>query len=160
MQVTYYSVLSLVSVFVFYQDFKERQVSLWLLLVYSGLIVSDTIYDLGFDNFLQNAISSVIYFSLCFTGVFLYYFLKERSIPAVIDKKIGWADVIICLTIGVSLNISSLIVFFTISFVISAIIGLILQARDKTVPLAGFLVILYLIFICISAFFPIDLMFS
>jgi uncharacterized membrane protein len=123
------------------------------------VIITYTIYEKGIDLTIQNAIYSLVYFALCFTVIYLYYFVKERQLPKIMDSKFGWADVIICLSIGISFDFISLIVFFTGSFVISAIIGLVLQGKNKTVPLAGFLVILYLVFICISAYFPLDLVF-
>lgn len=159
MQVAFYSVLTLVSFIIFYQDLKERQVSLWLLLLYTGVIITYTIYEKGIDLTLQNTIYSLAYFALCFGGIFLYYFVKERQLPKIMDVKLGWGDVAVCLSIGISLDIINLVIFFTASFVISAIIGLVLQAKNMTVPLAGFLVILYLVFICISVYFPLDLVF-
>lgn len=159
MQVAFYSLLTLVSLLIFYQDLKDRLVSLWVLLLYGGIIISYTIYEKGIEITLQNTISSIVYFALCFGVICLYYFVKERQFPRIMDVKLGWADVIICLSIGVSLELVSLVVFFTVSFVISAIIGLVLHSRNKTVPLAGFLVIFYLVFICISAYFPLDLVF-
>lgn len=159
MQVAFYSLLTLVSLLIFYQDLKDRLVSLWVLLLYAGLIIAYTIYEKGIDIILQNAISTVAYFALCFGIIFLYYFIKERQFPKIMDVKLGWADVIICMSIGISLDVLLLVLFFTVSFVISAIIGIVLQSRNKTVPLAGFLVILYLVFICISAYFPLDLVF-
>lgn len=159
MQVAFNSLLILVSLLIFHQDLKDRLVSLWVLLLYAGIIISHTIYDKGIDITLQNAISTLAYFALCFGVIYVYYFIKERQFPKIMDVKLGWADVIVCLSIGISLDVLRLVLFFTASFVISAIIGLVMQSRNKTVPLAGFLVILYLAFICISAYFPLDLVF-
>jgi hypothetical protein len=122
------------------------------------VLITSTIWLSGVETLLQNLISASCYFLLCTLGVFTYYFLKEKQVPKIMDSKFGWADALVCFGIGISLNIVSLILFFTGAFVLSAIIGLLLQQKNKTVPLAGILVILYLIFICISAYFPLDLM--
>lgn len=73
------------------------------------------------------------------------------------DEKIGWADIWICLSIGISLNIVQLILFFTGAFIISALLGLLFLRKNKTVPLAGILVILYNFFFCILSIFHLDL---
>jgi hypothetical protein len=116
------------------------------------------VFEYGFNILALNFISSLAYFGLCGLGIFTYFFWKEKKIPKLIDSKLGLADIIICLTIGVSFSFISLILFFTVAFVLSAIAGLIFF-RNRTIPLAGILVILYLIFIWFSPYFDLDLMF-
>ncbi len=156
--IAYLSILFVTSLIISFQDFKSRLVSLWVLIGYAALIIGFTILSEGINTFLQNLIMASCYFLLCLLGVFTYYFLKERQIPRIMDVKLGWADVIVCLSIGISLNLISLILFFTVSFILSAIAGIVLQQKNKTVPLAGLLVIFYFVFICISIYFPLDLM--
>jgi hypothetical protein len=158
LEIAFYLILSVLSLIICYQDFKSRLVSAWLLIAYVLVLILGTMWFSGGEVLLQNAVSAFCYFLLCGLGVFTYYFLKERQIPKIMDSKFGWADALVCFGIGISLNIISLILFFTGAFIISAVIGLILQQKNKTVPLAGILVILHLIFICISAYFPLDLM--
>lgn len=157
-KIAFYFLLSALSFIICYQDFKSRLVSVWVLIAYIGLLIGDTIWYSGIEVFIQNLISASLYFLLLTLGVFTYYFVKERQIPKIMDAKFGWADALVCIGIGISLNLVSLILFFTSAFVISAVIGLVLQQKNKTVPLAGILVVLYLIFICISIYFPLDLM--
>lgn len=158
-KIAFYLILSVVSLFICYQDFKSRLVSAWVLMLYLLLLIVSTIWFSGIEVFLKNVLSSFCYFSLCALGVFTYYFLKERQVPRIIDNKFGWADVLVCIGIGFSLSIVDLIVFFTVSFIVSALIGIVFLKKNNTIPLAGILTILYLIFICISAYFPLDLMF-
>lgn len=157
--IAFYSILSLLSVIICYQDLRSRLVSAWLLILYIVVLVTGTVWFSGFQVLIQNIISASCYFLLCTLGVFTYYFLKEGQRPKIMDSKFGWADALVCIGIGISLDIIRLILFFTAAFIISAVIGLLLQQKNKTVPLAGILVILYLVFICISACFPLDLMF-
>lgn len=154
----FYPILILLSFLIAYHDFRYRLVSVWLLIAFSLSIAITVVFHSGFWMLFYNSIGALCYFLLCFLGVFLVYFIKERQLPKIMDEKIGWADVIVCFAIGMSLNIIDLILFFTGSFILAAIIGLVLQQKNKTVPLAGILVIFYLLFICILKFFPIDLM--
>lgn len=154
----YYPLLFSFSLLIAYYDFRYRLINVWLLVAFAVTILSATIFNSGLVILGQNTISTVCYFLLCFLGVYGVYFIKEKRAPKIIDEKIGWADIIVCLAIGMSLNIIDLILFFTSSFILAAIIGLAFQQRNKTVPLAGILVIFYFVFICILKFFPIDLM--
>lgn len=95
---------------------------------------------------LENGIGTLCYFGICFTVVFLYYFFKEKKVPKIVDAKIGKADLILLLAIGISLPLISLIVFFTVAFSLSAVLAVVILKDKRSVPLAGMLALFYFIF--------------
>lgn len=142
----FYPLLFFTTAFIAFQDFKERMVSLWLLALYFGNLAVFTYIEEGWLQVFENGIFSLAYFALCFSVLFCYYFFKERRLPQIIDSKIGKADLVIFLAIGLRLQPLQLILFFTLAFVLSLFITLLVIRDKKQVPLAGLLVIIYLIF--------------
>jgi hypothetical protein len=135
-----------------FQDFKERLISLWLIIVYSCNCILLTQQHEGWQGLLSNVLTTVLYFGFYFLAVILFYYLKERKLNAIIDEKIGKADVILLLAIGVTMNIVELIVFSTIAFSFAAVLSLLLFKKVKTIPLGGILVLLHSVFMCIVFF--------
>jgi hypothetical protein len=135
-----------------YQDFKAREISLWLLILYSLTCLASTWLLQGTWALLANAMSTLLYFGLIFAVILLYYFLKEKKFSNPIDSKIGLADVILFLVIGFTLQTVHLILFFSGVFLVSALLGLLwFNKKEQTVPLAGILclphALSYLIFL-------------
>ena len=63
------------------------------------------------------------------------------------DSKIGLADVILFLAIGLTLDTVQLVLFFSGAFLISALLGLLwFNKKAQTVPLAGVLCVLYCLY--------------
>lgn len=156
-KIVFFILLFSVSLAICIQDFKSRLVSAWLIAVFFITNVAYTVYSADWRQLFYNFIGSLLYFSLMFFVIYSYYLFKEKKWPKIMDEKIGWADIWICLAIGVSLNIVQLILFFTGAFIISALLGLLFLRQNKTVPLAGILVILYNFFFCILSIFHLDL---
>jgi hypothetical protein len=129
-----------------FQDFKARLLSVWVVLFYSLCCVALVLYFQSSSALLSNLISALLYFGFILFVLFLFYFLKEGKFVNIIDTKIGTGDLIVFLAIGVTLDLLNLILFFTVSFMISAVIGLFLAKRDRTVPLAGILTCCHFIF--------------
>lgn len=144
------SLLFLGSVIISYQDFKSRLISLWAIIFYAACCIAFILKFQNIYNLLSNSISTLLYFAFVFLILFLYYFIKEKKFINIIDSKIGLGDIFIFIAIGLTLDIINLIVFFTASFFIAAIVGLFMTKQNKTVPLAGILVWCHF---CFTAFF-------
>jgi len=141
----YFFFLSLTAIIAF-EDFKSREISLWAIILYFIILIGNFLREKNWQILIQNIGFTLVYFGFCFLVLYLYFFIKEKKLTSIIDTKLGLADIFIFLAIGFTLDIVSLILFFTVSFSISALIGLIILGKQKTVPLAGILVILYLFF--------------
>lgn len=153
-EITLLLILFFCAVVISYQDFKHRLISLWSILLYAACCISSVLLFQNLFILFENAVSSLIYFTFVFFVLFLFYFIKEKKFSNIIDSKIGLGDVLIFIAIGLTLDVVNLIVFFTISFCISAIVGLFLAKQNKTIPLAGILVWCHF---CFSAFYQYPL---
>jgi hypothetical protein len=148
----FFAVLVITTFLIAWQDFKERLVSLWVLLLYLLNNALQVFFRKGSQSLLENTIGTLCYFGICFLVLFVYYYLKEKRVPKIIDAKIGMADVLVLAAIGVSLPVIVLIPFFTIAFIISALAAMMVLKDKQAVPLAGMLVILYFIFTILDFF--------
>lgn len=128
------------------QDFKERLVSLWIILLFMAGCIASVLYLNGIYALMANIVSVCLYFGLCMGFLFLYYYLKEKTLHNIIDKKIGKADLLIFLAIGITMELPELVFFFTGSFILSVLIGFIFLKQNKTIPLAGILNIVFVIY--------------
>ncbi|HWY10379.1 MAG TPA: prepilin peptidase [Bacteroidia bacterium] len=138
--------LFLCSIIVSYQDFKDRLISLWAILLYAICCIASVLLFQDTTTLISNSISTSLYFVLVFGALFLYYFIREGKFVNIIDSKIGLGDILIFIAIGLTLDLFYLIIFFTISFCIAAVVALFLAKQNKTVPLAGILVWCYFFF--------------
>jgi hypothetical protein len=143
------------SLFIAYQDFKDRLVSLWLLLIYL-LNLSFFVYvQNGSSVLLENTLTTLLYLGICFAIIFIFYFAREKKIPSILDSKVGKADLIVLFAIGISLPLVLLIVFFALAFSLSALLALFFLKDKKSVPLAGILALIYISFnVFIQLFYP------
>ena len=129
------------------QDLKERLVSLWLLILYFLTCIASVYFLQGAYALLLNGISTLVYFGLIFGVLTLYYFLREKKFNSLIDSRIGLADVILFLAIGLTLETVPLVLFFSATFLISALLGLFwFGKKEQTVPLAGILAPAYALY--------------
>lgn len=120
----------------FYQDVKERKVSIWILVL--GLLAG------GFVNyvnqlpiiFLSNSVINIIFIVLVFLILWIYAKIKMRK---QIFEVFGKGDLVFFILLAVSLPILSFLMVFIFSIIFSLIVFLILKEKfkEKTIPLAG-----------------------
>jgi hypothetical protein len=135
-----------------YQDFKILLIHLLLILLYGGICITNYLLSETVYQFVENVIFCLCYFLLCFLVLVLFYFIKNRKPGGIIDQKIGWADVLLFLIVGFTIEPLFMIWFFTASFILSLVFHLIFSGNKKSVPLAGFIVIFYSIFLILKHF--------
>lgn len=149
-----FTVLILSSVIILYQDFKERLVSLWVILVFGGNVIASVIYFRDLKIILYNGLSIVLYASFIWLTLKLYLYLKFKKNKVIINQQLGSADVLVILFIGLTFNIVGMIFFFSFAFVLSLVsfilFSLIKKNSDsQNIPLAGLLVFFYIVVIII-----------
>lgn len=120
----------------FYQDIKERKVSVWVLI--SGFVVG------GINHFsLQD--SSVFFITIAINLLFicvifgvLWGYAKFKMKQALFDV-FGLGDLLFFVLLAISLPTISFLLLFVFSLIFSLSIFLLLKKRftEKTVPLAG-----------------------
>ena len=139
-----------------YQDFKTRLISVWLLVLYS-IVVLGGFFIRGntLEQLIENIFFCCIYFLFSYLILHLYFFLKRGSFTKIIDTMLGWGDVWVLVLMGLTLEITNLIFFFTCTFLVTILIILFFSAKKKEVALVGYLAIIYCLFniiqfICLS----------
>lgn len=159
----FFVVLILSSVIILFQDFKERQVSLWLLLLFGALTISSVIYFRDAEALLYNGVGTLLYGSFIWLMLKLYMFLKFKKNKAIIDHQLGMADVLVIFFIGITFNTIGMIFFFCFGFVLSLMTFFVYSVLKKdsntqSIPLAGLLVFFYVISIIILNLVSLNLM--
>lgn len=152
--ISFFAVLVLSSGVILYQDFKERQVSLWVILFFGINSIASVIYFRDLDTLFYNGLSTLLYVGFIWLMLKLYLFLKFKKNKAILNHQLGMADVLVILFIGFSFNIVGLIFFFCSAFVFSLLSFIIYALFKKTtdlqsIPLAGLLVFFYVLAIII-----------
>lgn len=129
-----------------YQDITTRWINLWLTILFC---LFNTIYSSrnGWQELLQNICFCVAYFTLNFAIIKAYYRVKEKRYTPLINSKFGSGDILIILGVGANFSPIICVYFFTICFVISLACMPIVNKTHKTAPLAGFILIQYVLYL-------------
>lgn len=150
----FFAGLILSSGIILFQDFKERQVSLWVLLVFGALCMSSVLYFRDAETLWYNGVGALLYGGFIWFILKIYFYLKIKKHQPIIDQQLGMADVLVFLFIGLSFNTMGMILFFCFGFVFSLLtfmIYLVLKKEtvSQSIPLAGLLVFFYILSIII-----------
>src|ERR1041384_2289298 len=136
-------IVLLCSIGIVYSDFKTRLISVWLI---AGFMISNAclyIIRNSLQLLSENFIFTVVYLLFCYMVLHLYYFFKGGGFANLLGEKFGLGDCLVILAVGATLEPEILIYFLTASFLISLLAQLSLFKAQKTIPLAGHLVICY-----------------
>lgn len=134
-----------------YQDFKYRLISIFAI---AGFGISCCVLFLlthSLQEWLENSIFCAAYFLFCYLVLHLFYFFKTKRFQKIIDKKIGWGDILLFLIIGSCINPVELIYFFTASFIIALLFQVLFQRKNREIALAGILAICYILFTLLNS---------
>jgi hypothetical protein len=136
---------------IFYFDMKQRAVYWWLFLFlfifscvlrYQTSLLSTLLFDFGINSIL-------LLFKLFVLQV--YFSIRYKSNTFIINKAIGLGDILLFLSPAVFFTPFNFVLFLVISFAVSLITHFLLLhiSRDykKTVPLAGFVSVVFGVFI-------------
>jgi hypothetical protein len=152
--IVFFAVLMISSVVITFQDFKERQVSLWVLLLFGVLTIVSVLYYRDLETLMYNGIGVLLYSCFIWLMLKLYLYLKFKQNKPIINHQLGLADVLVVLSIGLTFNTVGMILFFCFGFVFSLLAFVVYTAfkkniDSKNIPLAGLLVFFYVISIII-----------
>lgn len=152
--IVFFAVLMISSVIIIFQDFKERQVSLWVLLLFGMLTTVSVLYYRDAETLMYNGVGVLLYSCFIWLMLKLYLYLKFKQNKPIINHQLGLADVLVVLSIGLTFNTVGMILFFCFGFVFSLLAFVVYTALkknidSKNIPLAGLLVFFYVISIII-----------
>ncbi|MGZ3919076.1 MAG: prepilin peptidase [Bacteroidia bacterium] len=138
-----------ISLIISFQDFKERLISVWVLIPFSFLILIESVILIPKWQVLYSAIINLGLLTIQFLLVFLYYFLRYRD-SVKMRESIGGADIWVFLTLIVAFCPPNFLIFEVVSTSSALILFIVLRPfmlnRVKYFPLAGFVCLMY----CIS----------
>lgn len=144
--------LLLSSGFLIYQDFKSRLISTWLIVLFtvSNIYLYISVHSAAqlFNNF----IFCLVYFLLCYIILHVYFYLKTRRLQKLLDDRIGWGDVFLCMAVGSFISPENMIYFFTATFVLTVFVHFLFFKQKTNVPLAGYLLTMYLMYLVFENF--------
>lgn len=143
MQYFFILLIAALSAAIAWQDFKSREISAWLVYGFVLAAALKVFFIEGGAVLLSNFISSLLFIGLWSAVILLYYFLKEKKFSNFIDSKLGLADILILFGIGLSTELIPFILFVMSAAVITLVISLKLIRHDKSIPLAGIFVGLF-----------------
>lgn len=146
--------LLLSSSIILFQDFKERLVSLWVLLLFGLTCMSSVLLNRGIEILLYNILFTIIYIGLIWLVLKLYLYLKFRKNKRILNEQLGLADVLTILFIGLTFNAVGIVFFFCFGFIFSLLSFMIYilifkHNKNEHIPLAGLLVVFYVLTIFI-----------
>lgn len=131
---------------VVFQDFKQRAISWWILPV---MLISYLAYsNQPMDELFNSLFLNLLFLTVNFLVLTIYFSLKASSLVNIIDSKIGLGDVLFFIVSAFIFSLPNFILFFTFSLLISVITALVFKTkmRERNIPLAGIMsVILFLI---------------
>ena len=133
----------LVNVLIFFQDLKERLVSIWTFpVLFFCFLLSALIQNNGLSEVFPVITGNLLFLSIQFVLVNFYFFIKKKTFVSLINRYIGWGDVFFFLAITP--------LFSNILFILAYISGLIFSLflvllwniifqKTEKIPLAGLL---------------------
>ena len=152
-----YLVLGVVLAVVTWQDLKYR-------VIHFLLPLTICIISLGI-NYYSNELSIIMFaknigfISINVLGLVLYYSIREKKIINPINSMIGLGDVLFFLAIAPLFDLKSYILFFIVGMIFSLVIHLFVNTikKQKTVPLAGYLAIMLVVFLGLKYGFNLNI---
>lgn len=136
-----------------FQDFKSRLVSLHILILFASFTVLSVLINRDKLTLFYNAVFALMYLFVLWIGIKAYYFFKYKTHIIIVNHLLGLADIIVIFFIALTFNVIGVILFFCSGFVICLILFLLYNSlfkrKTQSIPLAGFLVIYFIISIII-----------
>ncbi len=146
MYLTAYIIFILTLIYSVYTDIKDREISLYtlLLLVATGVCINIEYYnvkDVGIQ-WLLNA----IFVGIQYGCLMLYLELRYKEGRQIFSKWIGLGDLLFFIAIGTHYMLNEFVLVYIGSLLFSALMFISFKSKLKTIPLAGFSALFILMF--------------
>jgi len=137
--------LTLFLLLLIFQDFKTREVSVWLLI---GVFLCNTVIFLT-SNDLKEVFHffyiNVLFLLFLLFTLTIYISIKEKKLVIITHNYLGWGDIIFIFTLTLCFSTVNFIAYLVFSFLFTLVAYTVLKVIKpnikKEVPLAGFLAI-------------------
>ncbi len=151
--------LTIILIFVFFQDFRKRTIHVVLPVVLFILALVINYYSANLK--LVTIVYNLVFVLVNITGLFLYFSLKEKKFVNPIDSHIGLGDLVFFIAITPLFNLKPFILFFILGLLFSLIlhVGFTFFKHVKTIPLAGYLSLFLIINLVAKNLFNVNFSF-
>lgn len=126
-----------------FQDFRDREISIWPLLGLFALFLTGSLYTKGFDFLRSSFLPNLLFLSIQYLGILTYFFIKNRARVKIIDTYFGLGDVFILLITAAAFSLFNYILFFysvvLLSIITTMFMVLFKMKRSNESPFAGVL---------------------
>ena len=133
------------SLLIFFQDLREKQISFWVLRVFSAFILLESFIqtsDKG-EAILINLVFCLLQFSL----VTIYFSIKKRRFVKIYQAALNWGDIWVILSLAFAFYWVNYVYFLAYSYLIIAVLFILARAflkrTSKKIPVAGMLCFIY-----------------
>ncbi len=148
-------ILPLLAVIV-YQDFRFRAISWFTLPLLFVAFAINSILSTDFNLFLRSFLFNIGFIVFQLFAVTAYFSIKNRAITNITSKHIGWGDILFFTVAAAIFTPVNFILFYLLTLITTLIIAVAyrLIKRDSTItiPLAGAMALLLLVFYSFSNF--------
>lgn len=141
-----------VLIFITYQDFKERAVSVWLFPVLGSLFLVKNLSEILYSQYILNVFINIGFCLIQYAILTLYFSFKNKTITNIADTLLGWGDIVFVLILCFAFPPLMFFIYYMLSLVIATLIGFYFKLQNKTVPLAGIQALVLTLWIIIISF--------
>lgn len=133
----------LIGVFLFiaYQDFRFRAISIWTLPLMAILTVIINVHEITPAVLLTNTLVNILVFAIQLLAVTIYFSLKHKKITNIVNRYLGLGDILFVGVMAIMFSPVQFIIFLVFGLIIVgvgyAIIRLLVENISATIPLAG-----------------------
>lgn len=151
------TLLVIVLLLVFYQDYKRRTIHVILpILIFSINIVINYLF---LDISVIDVVYNIVFIAINIIGLVLYFSIKSKQLVNPIDSSIGIGDIVFLVAITPLFNLKSFVLFFILGLMFSLIVHFIYSVFKKTknIPLAGYLSIFLILYLFVKNIIKINI---
>ena len=123
-----------------YQDFRQRAVSALLFLVLALLLLSLNLSTGFWQDSYPHIVANLLFLVFQLGVIMLYFRVKAGKWEQVMDRKLGWGDIVFLLCLSLYMPFLNFFVFYAVSLFLILLVTLLNRSwrnPQKGIPLAG-----------------------
>jgi len=131
-----------------YQDFKTRSISWYLLAMLAAVFILNALKYHETNVMIRYVFYNIGITTIMLAAVSVYFKLKYRQGLNLINKQLGFGDILILYILCLGFSPLNFVAFLLMAFLLTLIIhitgSIITRRKSRTIPLAGYLSVFYL----------------
>ncbi len=130
-----------------YQDFKQRSVHVVLFLFLAVLLLGLNLTQHNWQSSYPSIIANTLFLVFQMGGILIYFRVKEGEWGQIMDRKLGWGDIVFLLCIILYMPFMVFFLFHLLSLIAVLLIAIVNKSwkdPQNGIPLAGCQALLFL----------------